>query len=339
MKELRFAVMGAGFWSQFQIAAWGELPGARCVAIYNRTKAKAEILASRFNIPAVYEDAAALFRNEQIDFVDIITDVNSHAPLAHLAAEHHIPVICQKPLAPSLAAAEEMVIRCRAAGVPLLVHENWRWQAPIRALKQVLDSGAIGHVFRAHVQFTNSFPVFDNQSFLKTLDQFILADMGTHMLDAVRYLFGELSWLTCTTTRVHTDIRGEDVATVMLSTDETTVLCSMSYASRIEHDRFPETFIFVEGDRGSAEIAPDYWLRTTTSAGTQARRVPPRHYSWADPAYDLVHASIVSCQANLLAALRGEAQAETTAEDNLRTLRLVYAAYESARTRQTVSLE
>jgi predicted dehydrogenase len=52
-----------------------------------------------------------------------------------------------------------------------------------------------------------------------------------------------------------------------------------------------------------------------------------------------VHASIVSCQANLLAALRGEAQAETTAEDNLRTLRLVYAAYESARTRQTVSLE
>jgi predicted dehydrogenase len=138
---------------------------------------------------------------------------------------------------------------------------------------------------------------------------------------------------------VHTDIRGEDVATVMLSTDEATVLCSMSYASRIEHDRFPETFIFVEGDRGSAEIAPDYWLRTTTSAGTQSRRVPPRHYSWADPAYDLVHASIVSCQANLLAALRGEAHAETTAADNLRTLRLVYAAYESARTRQTVSLE
>jgi predicted dehydrogenase len=339
MKELRFAVLGAGFWSQFQIAAWGELPGARCVAIYNRTKAKAEALASRFNIPAVYDDAAALLRNEQLDFVDIITDVNSHSRLALLAAEHRIPVICQKPLAPSVAAAEEMTIRCRAAGVPLLVHENWRWQAPIRALKQVLDSGAIGRVFRAHVQFTNSFPVFDNQPFLKALDQFILADMGTHILDAARFLFGEPRSLTCTTTRVHTDIRGEDVATVMLSTDDTTVLCSMSYASRIEHDRFPETYIFVEGDRGSAEISPDYWLRTTTSAGTQARRVPPRHYPWAEPAYDLVHASIVACQANLLAALRGEAQAETTAEDNLHTLRLVYAAYESARTRQTVSLE
>jgi predicted dehydrogenase len=282
MKELRFAVLGAGFWSGFQIAAWGDLQGTRCVAIYNRTKSKAEALAARFTIPAVYDDAAALFRNEQLDFVDIII---------RLAAEHHVPVICQKPLAPSLAVAEEMIARCRVAGVPLLVHENWRWQAPIRALKQVLVSGDIGRVFRAHVQYINSFPVFDNQP------------------------------------------------TVLLSTADATVLCSMSYASRIEHDRFPETFIFVEGDRGSAEIAPDFWHRTTTAAGTRAQRVPPKHYPWADPVYDLVHASIVPCQANLLAALRGEAHAETTAEDNLRTLRLVYAAYESARTGKTVFLE
>jgi predicted dehydrogenase len=339
MKELRLAVLGAGFWSGFQIAAWGELPGVRCVAIYNRTKSKAAAAASRFNIPAVYDDAAALIRNERLDFVDIITDVHSHASLALLAAEHRVPVICQKPLAPSLAIAEQMAASFQAAGVPLLVHENWRWQAPIRALKQVLDSGVIGRVFRAHIQYTNSFPVFDNQPFLKELDQFILADMGTHILDAARFLFGEPRSLVCRTTTVSPGIRGEDVATVMLSTEYATVICTMSYASRIEHDRFPETFVFVEGDRGSAEIAPDYWLRTTTAEGTLARRVPPLRYPWSDPTYDLVHASIVPCQANLLAALRGEAPAETTAEDNLRTLRLVYAAYESARTGQTVSLE
>jgi predicted dehydrogenase len=280
-----------------------------------------------------------LFRTERLDFVDIIAGVHAHAPLALLAAAQRVPIICQKPLAPSLAVAEQLAARFQTAGVPLLVHENWRWQAPIRALKQVLDTGAIGRVFRAHVQYTNSFPVFDNQPFLKELDQFILADMGTHILDAARFLFGEPRSLVCRAAQVTPGIRGEDVATVMLSTADATVICSMSYASRIEHDRFPETFIFVEGDRGSAEIAPDYWLRTTTAEGTLARRVPPQHYSWADPAYDLVHASIVPCQKNLLAALRGEAQAETTAEDNLRTLRLVYAAYESARTGQTVALE
>jgi hypothetical protein len=66
-------------------------------------------------------------------------------------------------------------------------------------------------------------------------------------------------------------------------------------------------------------------------------RWPPR-CAWADPAYDVVHASIVSCQANLLAALRGQEKAETAADDNLRTLRLVFGAYESARTNRVVDL-
>ncbi len=338
MRELRFAVLGAGFWSGCQLAAWGELPGARCVAIYNRTRSKAETLAARFGVPTVYDDAEQMLSEETLDFVDIITDGDSHAPLVQLAARYALPVICQKPLAPSLPLAESMLLACREAGVPLLVHENWRWQAPFRALRDVLASGAIGRVFRAQITYANSFPVFDNQPFLKELEQFILTDIGTHILDTARFLFGEPTAVDCRTTRVREDIRGEDVATVMLTLDDFTVVCNMSYASRVEHDRFPETFAFVEGSRGSAEIAPDYWLRVTTEAGTQSRRVAPHHYVWADPAYDLVHASIVPCQANLLAALRGEEQAETTGADNLRTLRLVHAAYESARTRQTISL-
>lgn len=48
------------------------------------------------------------------------------------------------------------------------------------------------------------------------------------------------------------------------------------------------------------------------------------------PEYALIHASIVDCHRNLLAALRGEGTAETTGEDNLKTLELVFAAYASA---------
>jgi predicted dehydrogenase len=106
----------------------------------------------------------------------------------------------------------------------------------------------------------------------------------------------------------------------------------------MEHERFPETFLFAEGDRGSMELGPDFWVRVTTEAGTHAYRCPPPRFSWADPAYDVVHASIVACQANLLAALRGEGQAETTADDNLRSLELVFGAYESAKTCRAVQL-
>jgi hypothetical protein len=110
-----------------------------------------------------------------------------------------------------------------------------------------------------------------------------------------------------------------------------TVTVELAYAENyLEQDRFPETCILAEATRGSAELALDYWVRVTTRDGTHIRRCPPPHYTWADPRYDVVHSSIVPCQANLLGHLRGEAQGETTGEDNLKTLRLYYGAYESA---------
>ena len=86
---------------------------------------------------------------------------------------------------------------------------------------------------------------------------------------------------------------------------------------------------------------PDYWLRVTTAEGTFARRHPPPRYSWADPSYDVVHSSMVPCLANLLGALcAGDATAaETHAEDNLKTLRLVFAAYDSARDDRVIAIE
>ena len=339
MSDMRFAILGTGFWARYQLAAWQELPGVRCVALYNRTPSRAEALARTAGVPAVYADAEELLRREKPDFVDIITDVGTHRQFVELAAAHRTPVICQKPLAPTLADARAMEAACRQADVPLLVHENWRWQTPLRELKRVLDSGVIGRVFRARVTYANSFPVFANQPFLKELEQFILTDIGTHILDTARMLFGEARTLYCRTARVHADIRGEDVATVMLGlASGATVTCEMSYASRVEHDRFPETFVHVEGEGGAAELGPDYWLRVTTAAGTQARRCPPPFHAWADPRYALAQVAGVACNANLLAALRREAPAETTGADNLKTLELVFGAYESARTGRALEL-
>ena len=153
MSNLRFAVLGTGFWSLYQIPAWLEVGGVELVAVYNRTVAKAEKVAARFDVPRVYGDPEELFRNERLDFVDIITEVPIHAPLVLMAAKYKVPVICQKPMAPDYATASAMVEACARAGVPFFVHENYRWQAPIRELKRVLDEGHIGRVFRGRFQF------------------------------------------------------------------------------------------------------------------------------------------------------------------------------------------
>lgn len=336
---LRFAIFGTGFWSRSQLAGWRELEGAECVALYNRTRSRAQSLAEEFGVPAVYDNPKELLRHEQVDFVDIITHEAAHAPLVALAAQYKIPVICQKPMATDLETAQRMVETCREAGIPFMIHENWRWQYPIRQLKRVLQQGDLGKPFRAQILYANSYPVFQNQPFLKELDRFILSDMGSHILDTARFLFGEATSLYCHAQRVNPDIQGEDVATVMLHMEAgATVLCMLSYASRVEHDRYNGTYIFAECENGSVELGPDYWLRVTTEQGTLAKRYPPPYYPWANPDFEVVQASIVPCNADFLRALQTGQPAETSGEDNLKTMRLVFKAYESAQTQEVIRL-
>lgn len=332
MKPLRFAIFGTGFWSRFQLAAWRELEGAECVALYNRTRAKAAALGREFGIQSIYDDPAELLAREQLDFVDLITDVGSHARLAQLAAAHGLAVICQKPMAVTLREAEAMVRYCKAQRAPLLIHENFRWQVPLRALAAQLQRGTIGRPFRARIDFISGFPVFKNQPFLAELEQFIITDVGSHTLDVARYLFGEARSIYCRTQRIHRQIKGEDVATIVLEMrDGMHVTVNMAYAGNaLEREAFPEPLVFIEGETGSLELSPGCILRTTTRRGTLTRRVPPPFHAWADPRYAVVHASIVPCNANLLHSLQGRGSAETTGEDNLRTVRLVFGAYESA---------
>jgi predicted dehydrogenase len=95
MKTLRFAVIGTGFWANYQIPAWFELEGIELVALYNRTKSKAETLAEKYKVPRVYDDVQALLDNEALDFVDIITDVDTHETFTTMAARKGVHVICR----------------------------------------------------------------------------------------------------------------------------------------------------------------------------------------------------------------------------------------------------
>jgi predicted dehydrogenase len=338
MKKLRVGVIGAGFWARCQLAGWREAGGAEIVGICNRTRDKAEKLAREFGIPAVYAAPDELMRGARPDVLDIISAPGVHEEHVLAGAANGVPVICQKPMALSLDSAERMVKACSARHVPFFVHENWRWQTPIRALKSVLEEGRIGTPFRGRINMISGYPVFRNQPFFKSLQRFLLTDQGSHQLDVARFLFGEARSVYCLAGRVHPDIRGEDVATVMLNMGGgTTVVVAMGFAENyLEHDHHPQTYIFVEGDKGSAELGPDYWVRVTTADGTNARRHAPPRFPWVDPEYEVAQASIVPCIANIAGALRGEGSAETTGEDNLKTVRLVSAAYDSAATGEAV---
>lgn len=329
----RFAVVGAGFWANYQLAAWGEIPGVECVAVCDPDRAKAEKLAASRGVARSYDDAAAMLDRERPDFVDIITSASSHPSLVRLAAHRKVPVICQKPMAPSLEECASLVAECRALRVPFVIHENWRWQAPVRRVKDLLAAGVIGAPFRCRIDMVSGFDVFANQPGLRREERFIIADLGCHLFDLARSCFGEADSVYCRTSQVHQGIRGEDVATAVFAMGKATVTVNLAYAGTpLERECFPETILFIEGERGSIEVAPGCVVRVTTRAGTEAVKVAPPAYAWVNPAYAVVQSSMVACHADLLRGVRGESTAETDGADNLRTMQLVFAAYESART-------
>jgi len=341
MKKLKFAVFGCGFWAKFQIGAWSEIEGVELVALYNRTLSKASHLAGMFNVPRVYDDAVSLLQNEELDFVEIITDVDTHARFTELAVRHGVKnIICQKPMAPDFATAQHMVALCREAGVNLYIHENYRWQAPVRRFREIIDSGIIGKPFKARVTFLSGYPVFENQPFLAELENFILTDMGSHILDVTRYLFGEAKSIWCQTRSINKGIKGEDLAVVTLEMkNRMPVYVEMSYASIVEHDTFSTVHILVEGEKGSVFLGPGFEIRTTTRQGTVSEVVTFQSYAWADPDYIVNHESGIPLSRNILAAMRNQGQAENTGSDNFETVKLVWACYESARIGKPIDMD
>ncbi len=316
-----------------------ELEEVELVALYNRTKSKAETLAHKFGVPAVYDSVDTLLKDETLDFVDIISDVDTHAPFTKAAAAKGIAVICQKPMAPDLEQAKEMVAACAKAGVPFFIHENWRWQSPIRKVKHLLNENAIGKIFKARVTFCSAFPVFDNQPFLAELEKFIISDIGSHILDVCRFLFGEVDYLLSHTATVNAKIKGEDMANIFMKM-QSGVSCyaEMSYASILEYEPFPQTFLLIEGEEGSIHLTRDCEIHVTTRNGTAITKANPEIYPWLDLKYSLVHSSIVDCNRDILQSLLGNGIAETTGSENVVSVKLVHASYLSAKKNEIVKI-
>lgn len=342
MSKLSFGVCGAGFWAHYQLAAWFELNRVHCAAICDPDLAKARTLADKFSVPRVYSTIQEMMDTVSLQFIDVISSPPSHEALVLAASERRMPVICQKPMTEDLAGCERMVEACRNTNTWFAIHENWRWQSTLRRVKQLLEQNRIGEVFRCRIDFVTGFDVFANQPTLRDCEQFIIADLGCHLIDYARCLFGEASNLYCRTRRVSPQIRGEDAASLslLMNRGQTMVDINLAYAGTpLENDCFPQTLLMAEGSEGSIELLSNYRMRITDRSGTVEEIVAPTHYEWANPKYAIVHSSMVACNGHLLDALEKGVPAETDSRDNLRTMQIVFAAYESAKNQSVVRFD
>jgi D-apiose dehydrogenase len=339
MAELRGGLIGCGFFSINHLHGWRDVEGASIVALCDRDPTRLALAGDQFGIARRYADAVQMLAEERLDFVDVATTVASHRPLVELAARHGVAAICQKPFALTMADARAMVEACEAARAPLMVHENFRWQSPIQALRARIDAGAIGKPFWGRVSFRSAYDVFSGQPYLAKGERFIIEDLGIHILDIARYLFGDVARLTARIARVNPTIRGEDVATMLLDHESgLSSIVDCSYATRLAVEPFPETLVEIDGAEGSIRLGQGYEMRVTAKQGPQMHDVSPRLLPWATRPWHNIQESVQAIQQHWVDCLREGREPATSGRDNLKTLALVEAAYRSASSGQTIEM-
>jgi predicted dehydrogenase len=131
------------------------------------------------------EDAIA---EQRPDIVVNVTPPHVHAVINEIAFAHGLPVLCEKPISNDLAEAKDIVEKSELLGVPLMISANYRYHAPARKAKELLDGGVIGSLSSIHIEFYRYHEVAVPY-FLK-LEHPLLQDVAIHHFDLLRYFTG-----------------------------------------------------------------------------------------------------------------------------------------------------
>jgi len=207
-------------------------------------------------------------------------------------------------------------------------------------MKQIIDSGVIGKPFRCNSLWNTAFPLFETQPFLAVLEKFALTDQGSHQFDVLRYLFGEAETIFTQIQTVNPTIKGEDVVTSMLRMKNGMVcIQQISFSSPLEKEVFPQVLLIVEGDKGSVRLDPGYNFAITSGNKTTYENMTMQKYDWQTERLEPEPPAIVACNNDILQDLLENRKAETSSEDNFETVRLVWAAYESANSGKNVIIK
>jgi predicted dehydrogenase len=328
----RVGLIGCGWISSYQIAGWRLVPGVEVVAVCDRDEGRARALAAHDGIAWAGEDAVRMMEECRPDIVDIASTPASHKPLALAAIERGHHVLCQKPAAPTLAEAREMIESADRRHVALYINEMMRFCPWFLKCREAIQSGQLGRLAFARIfSRTPGFlavgperrVAYGFRDFLKEQQRMILLEETIHYLDVARFLFGEPRSIYCATERLSPLVRGEDIANIVLRYDGMTVLIEDSWSAAGPERSGME----IEGYRGSLFLSHSRMLQFySLGSGKMETEWDYSDKTWPERRPE-VFARLFE---DFLAVIARKGDPTAQARDNLRTLELTLAAYDSA---------
>ena len=334
------AIVGAG-----DIVTSAHLPayqkmGYRVSGLFDIDQDRAQRAAADFGVPHVYRDLDALLSDDTVNVVDIAVPPWAQETMVEQIARAGRHLLCQKPLAVQAARGAQLVATAEQAGVQLAVNVNMRWSPAIRTLKQLIDRDSFGQLTRVQLQI-NFWDTWETWPWLADVDELLIRYDAIHLIDSLRYLFGEPESVYGTASYLpnHT-VRGEtDVVLVYRYAAGFTAVIHDN-ANNWAEDTAAE--FRVEGSAGMAKgilgVWYDYPVGRADRVDFCTRSAPGQWATFAPPGRWVPDAWAWT-MAELFAAIDEDRAPIHNGGDHVRTLELVEKTYQSVHTREEVGCE
>jgi myo-inositol 2-dehydrogenase/D-chiro-inositol 1-dehydrogenase len=193
---IRAGIIGAGYIAQAHARAYAALPQAHLAVIADSRLDRAERLAGLCQARAVADLDSLL--SVGVNVLSVCTPTPAHAELAIAAMRAGVHVLCEKPIARTVAQAEAMIQTAREAGVKFMVGHVSRYEADHRRSKEVVERGDLGQLRMGFQSITGPFPEWSSAGWFADVAQSggPVVDLAIHSFDYLLWMFG------CRATRV-----------------------------------------------------------------------------------------------------------------------------------------
>jgi predicted dehydrogenase len=328
---MRVGIVGAGAMGSVHTAGWAQTE-AEIAGIFDAAQPAARTLADRYGV-RTFPDLAALLA--AVDVVDLCTPTHLHHPLVLQVAAAGKHVLCEKPLARTLADGREMVTICRRAGVKLMVAHVIRFFPEYRQAKEAVDAGRVGQVAVMRLKRNVYQPKKAEDNWFVDFDKSggLILDLMIHDFEYARWVAGEVTTVFAKSIRTqHPDARSDHGLAILTHASGALSLVEGSWAYP------PPTFrtqFEIAGSEGllihDSEATAPITLRLQQRAGESPDVPLPSSPLLEDPYTTEIKA--------FYEAVRHDRPVPVSAGDGLAALQIALAAIESTQTGRPVHIE
>jgi predicted dehydrogenase len=338
-------VVGAGYFSQFHLNAWGEC-GADVVAVCDSSLDRATAAAKEagFERASTFDNVDAMLDAVDIDVLDIVVPPTFQPDVMKRVVASGIPAICQKPFMTSYAQATHWVDLVRDAGQSLIIHENFRFMPWHREARRLVEQGKIGRLHQVLFRLRpgdgqGPQAYLSRQPYFQTMPRFLVVETAIHFIDTFRFLMGEVVAVFAHLRKLNPVIAGEDSGVVVFEFENGSI--GILDANRLndhqaDNQRLTMGEMWLEGNAGCLRLdgnAKLYWKphgETERPHAYNRGYASARHYGAG---------ACVNLQRSALAAMRGEGDFENSAQDYLRNILIQEAIYASHSSRTRIEID